>query len=99
MGTSYGDFIKYPRTPHLFGSKGTADDKHLDEAESQRIISDHSLIVEEKSTARTSAFTSQMLVKWCCNAEDTSLTEGMHPQYDPVQTMGRSKAKRAGAAP
>jgi len=22
MGSSYGDFVKYPRTPHLFGSKG-----------------------------------------------------------------------------
>lgn len=21
MGTSHGDFIKYPRTPHLFGSR------------------------------------------------------------------------------
>ena len=27
MGTSHGDFTKYPRTPHLFGSKGTDDDK------------------------------------------------------------------------
>jgi hypothetical protein len=32
MGTSHGDFTKYPRTPHLFGSKGTDDDKHLNEA-------------------------------------------------------------------
>jgi hypothetical protein len=31
MGVSNGDFVKYPRTPHLFGSTGTADDKHLDE--------------------------------------------------------------------
>ncbi len=22
MGASHGDFVKYPRTPHLFGSKG-----------------------------------------------------------------------------
>jgi hypothetical protein len=35
MGTSHGDFTKYPRTPHLFGSKGTDDDKHLGEAESR----------------------------------------------------------------
>jgi hypothetical protein len=48
MGTSHGDFIKYPRTPHLFGSKGTDDDKHLSEAESNRFIADESLIVEEK---------------------------------------------------
>ncbi len=31
MGSSHDDFIKYPRTPHLFGSKGTDDDKHLSE--------------------------------------------------------------------
>ena len=38
MGTSHGDFTKYPRTPHLFGSKGTDDDKHLGEAESREFI-------------------------------------------------------------
>ena len=48
MGTSHGDFTKYPRTPHLFGSKGTDDDKHLGEAESKAFIADESLIVEEK---------------------------------------------------
>ena len=48
MGASHGEFIKYPRTPHLFGSTGTDDDKHLGEAESNRFIADESLIVEEK---------------------------------------------------
>lgn len=48
MGSSHDDFTKYPRTPHLFGSTGTDDDKHLDEAESNRFITDPSLIVEEK---------------------------------------------------
>ena len=48
MGTSHGDFTKYPRTPHLFGSKGTDDDKHLGEVESNEFIADDSLIVEEK---------------------------------------------------
>lgn len=48
MGASHGEFTKYPRTPHLFGSKGTDDDKHLGEAESKRFIADESLIVEEK---------------------------------------------------
>jgi predicted kinase len=36
MGSSHGDFVKYPRTPHLFGSKGTDDDKHLGEAQFAR---------------------------------------------------------------
>ena len=48
MGSSRDDFLKYPRTPHLFGSEGTDDDKHLDEAESEHFIADKSLIVEEK---------------------------------------------------
>jgi hypothetical protein len=48
MGTSHGDFTKYPRMPHLFGSRGTDDDKHLGEAESKAFIADESLIVEEK---------------------------------------------------
>lgn len=26
MGTTHGNFVKYPRTPHLFGSTGTSDD-------------------------------------------------------------------------
>ncbi len=29
MGATRDDFVKYPRTPHLFGSKGTDDAKHL----------------------------------------------------------------------
>jgi len=48
MGASRDDFTKYPRTPHLFGSRGTDDDKHLDPEESASFIADPSLIVEEK---------------------------------------------------
>jgi len=40
MGASNGQFIKYPRTPHLFGSMGTDDDKHMSERESRRFIAD-----------------------------------------------------------
>jgi hypothetical protein len=48
MGATRDDFVKYPRTPHLFGSKGTDDDKHLGPEESKAFIADSSLIVEEK---------------------------------------------------
>lgn len=48
MGATRDDFIKYRRTPHLFGSKGTDDDKHLGRKESEAFITDPSLIVEEK---------------------------------------------------
>ena len=37
MGTSHGDFIKYPRTPHFLGSKGKDYDKHLGEEQSSRL--------------------------------------------------------------
>lgn len=48
MGASRDDFVKYPRTPHLFGSRGTDDDKHLGGEETSEFIADPSLIVEEK---------------------------------------------------
>ena len=44
MGATRDDFIKYPRTPHLFGSKGTDDDKHLGRKESEAFIADPSEI-------------------------------------------------------
>ncbi|QDT80602.1 hypothetical protein Mal35_40740 [Gimesia maris] len=40
MGSSHDQFVKYPRTPHLFGSTGTADDKRLSEQDSLQFIAD-----------------------------------------------------------
>lgn len=82
MGASHGDFTKYPRTPHLFGSKGTDDDKHLGETESQRFIADESLIVEEKIDGTNVGihFTSTGELILQCRGH--LITEGMHPQYD-----------------
>jgi hypothetical protein len=81
MGTSHGDFVKYPRTPHLFGSAGTDDDKHLDEVESERFLADRSLIVEEKIDGTNVGihFAVGRLVLQC---RGHLITEGMHPQYD-----------------
>ena len=82
MGTSHGEFVKYPRTPHLFGSKGTDDDKHLSEAESNRFIADVSLVVEEKIDGTNVGIhfsDSGSLVLQC---RGHLVTEGMHPQYD-----------------
>lgn len=82
MGSSRDDFVKYPRTPHLFGSKGTDDDKYMNEADSRRFISNESLIVEEKIDGTNVGihFTSggQMVLQ--CRGH--LITEGMHPQYD-----------------
>lgn len=82
MGRSYDEFVKYPRTPHLFGSNGTSDDKHLDEAESHRLIADASLIVEEKIDGTNVGihFTSAGEMVLQCRGH--LVTEGMHPQYD-----------------
>jgi RNA ligase len=82
MGISYGEFVKYPRTPHLFGSRGTDDDKHMGEAESHRFLSDKSLIVEEKldGTHVGIHFTTEGDLVLQCRGH--LITEGMHPQYD-----------------
>ena len=82
MGSSYGEFVKYPRTPHLFGSKGTDDDKHMGEDESHRFLSDKSLIVEEKLDGTNVGihFTAEGEMMLQCRGH--LITEGMHPQYD-----------------
>ena len=82
MGSSYGEFVKYPRTPHLFGSKGTDDDKHLGETESRHFLADESLIVEEKLDGTNVGihFTDELAMVLQCRGH--LITEGMHPQYD-----------------
>src|SRR5437016_4740170 len=79
MGATRDDFIKYPRTPHLFGSKGTDDDKHLGREESEAFISDPSLIVEEKLNVGIHFTRAGRMVLQC---RGHKITEGMHPQYD-----------------
>jgi hypothetical protein len=82
MGTSHGDFIKYPRTPHLFGSKGTDDDKHLGEDESTKFIADGSLIVEEKIDGTNVGIHFSNEGELVLQCRGHLITEGMHPQYD-----------------
>ena len=82
MGSSRDDFVKYPRTPHLFGSRGTSDDKHLGEEESDCLIAEKSLIVEEKIDGTNVGihFTSTGEMVLQCRGH--LITEGMHSQYD-----------------
>ena len=82
MGTSHDDFVKYPRTPHLFGSKGTDDDKHLSETESTRFIADGSLIVEEKIDGTNVGIHFSNDGEMVLQCRGHLITEGMHPQYD-----------------
>lgn len=91
MGTSQGDFTKYPRTPHLFGSKGTDDDKHLGEAASREFIADKSLIIEEKIDGTNVGihFSDNGAMVLQCRGH--LITEGMHPQYDLFKQWGAVK--------
>jgi hypothetical protein len=82
MGASHGEFTKYPRTSHLFESKGTDDDKHLGEAESNRFIADDSLIVEEKLDGTNVGLHFSGDGEMVLQCRGHLITEGMHPQYD-----------------
>src|SRR5262245_42277603 len=91
MGTTRDDFVKYPRTPHLLGSRGTTDDKHLNERESLDFIAHPSLIVEEKLDGTNVGihFTSAGRMVLQCRGHE--ITTGMHAQYDLFKqwTMGK----------
>jgi hypothetical protein len=82
MGASRDDFIKYPRTPHLFGSKGTDDDKHLGKKASEAFIKDPSLIVEEKLDGTNVGIHFSSNARMVLQCRGHEITEGMHPQYD-----------------
>jgi hypothetical protein len=91
MGATRDDFTKFPRTPHLFGSRGTKDDKYLGQQESLDFIADPSLIVEEKLDGTNVGihFTSQGRMVLQCRGH--LITTGMHAQYDLFKqwTMGK----------
>jgi len=82
MGASRDSFIKYPRTPHLFGSKGTDDDRHMSAKDSAAFIANPSLIAEEKLDGTNVGihFTDAGRMVLQCRGHE--ITEGMHPQYD-----------------
>jgi len=82
MGTSHGNFTKYPRTPHLFGSQGTDDDKHMSEADSLAFIQDDSLIAEEKIDGTNVGIHFSEDGELILQCRGHLITEGMHPQYD-----------------
>ena len=82
MGATRDEFVKYPRTPHLFGSKGTDDDKHLGPEESKAFIADPSLIVEEKLDGTNVGIHFSQSGRMVLQCRGHEITEGMHPQYD-----------------
>lgn len=82
MGASRDNFVKYPRTPHLSGSRGTDDDKHLGSKASAAFISDPSLIVEEKLDGTNVGIQFLQDGSLFLQCRGHEITEGMHPQYD-----------------
>ena len=82
MGVSQGNFTKYPRTPHLFGSRGTSDDKHLGEAASQAFLADASLIVEEKIDGTNVGIHFSPAGELVLPSRGHLITAGMPPPYD-----------------
>jgi hypothetical protein len=92
MGASRDDFYKYPRTPHLFGSKGTDDDKHLGRQESEKFIADPSLIVEEKIDGTNVGIHFDRNGELLLQCRGHEITAGMHPQYDLFKQWASVKA-------
>ncbi len=91
MGRSYGEFVKYPRTPRLFGSRGTDDDKNLDDAESARFVADGSLIVEEKLDGTNVGVHFSADGAMALQRRRHPITEVMHPQYDLLKQWAAVK--------
>ena len=82
MGASAADFVKYPRTPHLFGSRGTADDKHMSARQSREFVADASLIVEEKLDGTNIGIHFTAAGRMVLQNRGHEVTTGEHPQYD-----------------
>ena len=74
--------MKYPRTPHLFGSKGTDDDKHMGAKESREFAGGPSLIVEEKLDGTNVGIHFNAQGRMVSQCRGHEITPGMHPQYD-----------------
>ena len=86
MGASRGDFIKFPRTPHVVGSCGTDDDCRLSEAESQCIMTAANLVCSEKLDGANVGihFSAQGGVVLQCRGH--ILGEREHPQFQVLKT-------------
>lgn len=90
MGRSQHDFVKYPRTPHVFGSEGTTDDKRLNGDDSLTLIRCPGLVVEEKldGTNLGIHFKKGRLV---LQNRGHELGTQEHPQYDLLKSWVQAK--------
>lgn len=74
--------LTYPRTPHLFGSCGTDDDKWLSESETLRLLAEESLIVEEKVDGTNVGIQFLANGEMILQSGRRLLVDGLHQQYD-----------------
>jgi len=81
----------FQRTPHLLGSRGTAEDKHLGPQESQRFLADRSLIVEEKLDGTNVGIHFGRDGRMVLQCRGHEITAGMHPQYDFFKQWATAK--------
>lgn len=74
--------IAFPRTPHLFGSTGTDDDRYLCAEASHRFLNDPSLIVEEKLDGANVGIHFQSDGEFVLQTKGLRIAHGMHRQYE-----------------
>jgi hypothetical protein len=82
MGSSANDFVKFPRTPHLFGSQGTDDDRVLGKRASEALLADPSLVITEKLDGANVGIHFAADGRLVLQARGREITEGTHPQFD-----------------
>lgn len=82
MSIACDAIVKHPRIPHLFGSKGIDDDKHLDRNESEAFVADPSLTVEEKVNGMNVGIHFTSIGRMVLQCRGYEISEGMHPQCD-----------------
>lgn len=82
MGRSRGDFIKYPRTPHIFGSEREDDDKRLSEKASLRFLRHPGLVVEEKVDGTNCGIHFSRSGDLVLQCRGHLVREGDHPQFN-----------------
>ncbi len=82
MGRSRDNFIKYPRTPHIYGSKLTTDDKQLSKKSSIKLFKKESFVVEEKLDGSNTAISFNSKGELILQCRGHILTSGDHPHFD-----------------
>lgn len=84
MGQSSGEFVKYPKTPHLWGSKMAADDKMLSEMLTNKLLATKNVdfIWESKLDGTNVGVSFDAAGEIVIQNRGHILQTGEHPQYN-----------------